>query len=503
VAVLALIGGGLLFTHVHTVAPYANVAAGVYIAHMIMGTIALSIGVARLLEDAVPKHRRTFATLFAVLMCVESVLLITYNEGLPWYVGYGRYNRWGPHGGTVAPYGAIRAELTFDNDSQMLDVYVLNRFKDESQSVPASQVELLVDQGYRETSTVLRSTDGGDDSSHFRAHVPWLKDVAYLSARMALPVNGSTKIGYFDPWVTPLIHPVPPNEVAQFQCPMHDGIVSEQAGVCPICGMQLVPIQFGPRLQLHDDQFGMRMSADDAGQLDRLLTFWPQQDGKLLRDLPIVHEHPLHLTIVSSNLAYFDHVHPVQQSDGSLQLKYHFPQAGNYLLFAEYTPIGQRNQVFRFPVVVDAAVDPPDAILSVSPATAKTLATNPEMTAELVTQPRTLTAGTHSMLLFHLSRQGQPVTDLEPYMGTLGHCAIISEDTGTFLHCHPEQLFPPTGDARGGPSIAFHAMFPKPGKYKVWGQFKRNGKVEIADFVVDVKESVLPPKVVNFILNDY
>ncbi len=506
VAVLALVGGGLLFTHVHTVAPYANVAAGVYIAHMVMGTIALSIGASRLLEDAVPKHRRTFATLFAVLMCVESILLITYNEGLPWYVGFGRYNRWGPHGGTVAPYGSIRAELTFDNDSQMLDVYVLNRFEDEAQAVPTSQVELLIDQGYHETSTVLRAADGDTPtSSHFRAHAPWLRDVAYLSARMALPVNGSNRIGYFDPWVTPMIHAVPPNEVAKFQCPMHDGIVSEQSGNCPICGMQLVPIQIGPRLQLHDNEFGMRMSADVAGTdvLDRRLTFWPQQNGQMLRDLPIVHEHPLHLTIVSSDLAYFDHVHPIPQSDGSLQLKYHFPQTGSFLLFAEYTPIGQRNQVFRFPVNVGDLKTAIDPILPVSDATAKTLATDPEMTAEMVPQPRTLTAGTHSMLLFHLSRQGQPVTDLEPYMGTLGHCAIISEDTQTFLHCHPEQLFPPRGDARGGPTVAFHAMFPKPGKYKVWGQFQRNGKVEIADFVVDVKESVLPPKVVNFILNDY
>src|SRR5206468_3615309 len=92
VAVVALIGGGMLFTHVHTVAPYANVAAGVYIAHMVMGVVALSIAAARLLQDALPRWKQTLATAFAVLMVAESVLLITYNEGLPWYIGYGRYN---------------------------------------------------------------------------------------------------------------------------------------------------------------------------------------------------------------------------------------------------------------------------------------------------------------------------------------------------------------------------------------------------------------------------
>ena len=54
----------------------------------------------------------------------------------------------------------------------------------------------------------------------------------------------------------------------------------------------------------------------------------------------------------------------------------------------------------------------------------------------------------------------------------------------------------------GGPVIAFHTLFPKPGRYKIWAQFKRGGKIVVADFVVDVRDSFLPPNVVNFILND-
>jgi hypothetical protein len=133
----------------------------------------------------------------------------------------------------------------------------------------------------------------------------------------------------------------------------------------------------------------------------------------------------------------------------------------------------------------------------------KTIDSHPGMTVEMIPQPRTLTAGTHSMLLFRLSDHGQPVIDLQPYMAAMGHCAILSEDTQSFLHCHPEQVYPTTADSRGGPDIAFHTTFPHPGKYKVWGQFKRDGKVIVADFVVDVKSPILPAKVVNFILNDY
>lgn len=517
IAIMALIGGSLLFTHVHTVAPYANVAAGVYIAHVVMGLTALSIGAARLLQDGLPQYRRALATAFAVLMCFESLQLITYNEGLPWYIGYGRYNRWGPHGGTVAPFaGNLRAELTFDNATQSLDVFTLDRFADRPRDVAAKYVDLLIGQGYREVAVQLTATAGS--KSHFTAAAPWLKDAPAFSARLRLPIGDTTRIGYFDPWVAPLIAAVPPNELAHYQCPMHEGIQSEKNGVCPVCGMTLVPIQYGVRQVLHDEPFGLDLATQKLfgptaatetpsptpDPLEQRLIFTPRRNGALIPRLPVVHEHPLHVTVVSLDLSYFDHVHPVPQPDGSLQLDYHFPQPGHYLIFGEYFPVGQRDQAFRFPITVgesELTTDLPQ--LQVTPAEVKPIEGHPEMTAELVCQPRTLTAGTHSMLLFRLADRGQPVIDLQPYMGAMGHCAILSEDTQTFLHCHPEQVYPTTPDSRGGPDIAFHTAFPRPGKYKIWGQFKRDGKVVVADFVVEVKSPILPAKMINFILNDY
>jgi hypothetical protein len=34
--------------------------------------------------------------------------------------------------------------------------------------------------------------------------------------------------------------------------------------------------------------------------------------------------------------------------------------------------------------------------------------------------------------------------------------------------------------------VSFMTSFPTPGKYKLWGQFNRNGKIVIADFWVNV-----------------
>jgi uncharacterized membrane protein len=503
IAIMALIGGGLLFTHVHTVAPYANVAAGVYIAHVVMGLTALSIGAARLLQDGLPRHRRALAVVFAVMMTLESILLITYNEGLPWYIGYGRYNRWGPHGGTIAPYGDLRAELNFDNQTQSLSVFMLDRFADQPRAIDAEPVTLLIGQGYQEISVPMQPAD--HSRTHFTASAPWLKDAPAFSARMLIPMGDHSKMGYFDPWVAPLIAAVPPNELARYQCPMHDGIRSEKPGVCPVCGMDLVPLIAGVRTVLHDEPYGLKLALSPGpNPLQQRLIFTPSKDGQLLHDLPIVHEHPLHVTVLSADLSFFDHVHPLPQADGTLQLDYHFPHSGSFTIFGEFMPRSERGQTFRLPISVaqpDPVPDPPT--LQPTPSSEIPIADPPGMTAELVCQPRILTAGTHSMLLFRLCDHGQPVIDLQPYMGAMGHCAIVSEDTESFLHCHPEQVYPTQANSRGGPDIAFHTAFPHPGKYKLWAQFKRNGQVVIADFVVDVKSPILPAKMVNFILNDY
>ena len=99
-------------------------------------------------------------------------------------------------------------------------------------------------------------------------------------------------------------------------------------------------------------------------------------------------------------------------------------------------------------------------------------------------------------------QNGRPVNDLRPFIGAMAHCVVISQDTQVFLHCHPEQLLSPTPDARAGPDIPFGTIFPKPGLYKIWGQFRRGNKMIVVDFVVPIKPSLLPPKVVRFLLDD-
>lgn len=95
-----------------------------------------------------------------------------------------------------------------------------------------------------------------------------------------------------------------------------------------------------------------------------------------------------------------------------------------------------------------------------------------------------LKAGKETMLVFKMQQaNGQPITDLQPYLGESGHLVIMKNSTPLtrtdYIHAHAVQH---------GTSEEIHFMtnFPKAGKYKMWGQFNRNGKIVTADFWVNV-----------------
>jgi len=201
-------------------------------------------------------------------------------------------------------------------------------------------------------------------------------------------------------------------------------------------------------------------------------------------------------------LSFFDHVHPVRQDDGSFTLDYKFPHDGKFLLFANIMPRGQRAQVFRLPVSVNenSRAEAQPVVLSVSPAPAREVG---PYHVEMIRQPRALVAEREAQLAFRLERDGKPVTDLTPYIGAMGHCVVISEDTQTYLHSHPQQFTSAlSSEAKGGPEVSFHTVFPTPGRYKVWGQFKRGDELIVADFVVNVEKPLMPRWLVNFLLFD-
>ena len=79
-----------------------------------------------------------------------------------------------------------------------------------------------------------------------------------------------------------------------------------------------------------------------------------------------------------------------------------------------------------------------------------------------------------------LDSMDEPVTDLQPYLGAMGHLVVISADGKRYVHAHPVE-----GKSANG-VVEFAAYFSQAGIYKGWGQFQRAGQICIVPFVVKV-----------------
>ena len=76
--------------------------------------------------------------------------------------------------------------------------------------------------------------------------------------------------------------------------------------------------------------------------------------GRPIQYLEKTHEQPIHLAVVSEDLADFAHIHPQLQPNGQWAVDYTFPHGGRFTLFADYTRPGEAPEVRHFDVNIAA-----------------------------------------------------------------------------------------------------------------------------------------------------
>ena len=192
----------------------------------------------------------------------------------------------------------------------------------------------------------------------------------------------------------------------------------------------------------------------------------------------------MHLVAVSEDLSQFQHLHPEVGPDGTWTVTTTFPETANYVLFDEFVYNGQQVLDRREFMVGEAS--PTSASLSPD-LSAKTEA---GLTASL-SAPETINAGEDTSFTLQVTRDGRPVTDLEPYLGAPAHVVIVSSDTRDFAHTHGEvngmESMDSPPPSAFGPDISVHHTFPRAGLYKIWFQFGYQGSVITVPYVVEVE----------------
>jgi hypothetical protein len=100
-----------------------------------------------------------------------------------------------------------------------------------------------------------------------------------------------------------------------------------------------------------------------------------------------------------------------------------------------------------------------------------------------VTLEGDLRAGADAKLRLSVTKDGRPVTDLEPYLGAYGHLVALREGDLAYLHVHPAGT-PGDGTTQAGPDVVFYAAVPSTGSYRLYLDFKHEGVVRTAAFAL-------------------
>ncbi|HLS78625.1 MAG TPA: hypothetical protein VK083_17740 [Nocardia sp.] len=198
--------------------------------------------------------------------------------------------------------------------------------------------------------------------------------------------------------------------------------------------------------------------------------------GEPLTRYTTSHDKDLHLILVRRDLTGFQHVHPTLGRDGAWTVPVDLARAGAYRVFADFVPEGGQNLTLGADLLVAGTSDPKPLP---PPATTATVG---EYT---VTLDGTVTAGAATTVTLSVARDGQPVTDLEPYLGAYGHLVALRAADLAYLHVHPEG-HPGDGETPAGPGITFTVTAPSPGDYRLYLDFKHRGEVRTAEFTVSV-----------------
>jgi hypothetical protein len=222
------------------------------------------------------------------------------------------------------------------------------------------------------------------------------------------------------------------------------------------------------------------------GEPEQLLFQVVGEDGRAVRDFEVEHQKRLHLIVVRNDLSGFQHLHPRMSADGSWSTPVTLREPGSYRVFADFKHQGQSQTLART-VTVEGAAEPRPL-----PAQAGHATTATGYTVHL---SEALGPG-GSVISFHVARDGQSV-ELQDYLAAKGHLVALREGDLAYVHTHPgggaggHGAHAGHGGAHAGHgatpgTVPFKAAFPSAGRYRLFFQFKHEGRVHTAAFTHQV-----------------
>ncbi|MEU9700001.1 hypothetical protein [Streptomyces sp. NPDC047981] len=224
-------------------------------------------------------------------------------------------------------------------------------------------------------------------------------------------------------------------------------------------------------LQVSDGGYTLDLETPTPAQGRSVLKFSVKDaGGKNVTAYTTEHGKELHFIVASRDLTVFRHLHPVRAADGTWSTPVDLPAAGGYKAFADFKPAakGAKGITLGADLAVPGAYAPRPLPAATPTAT---------VDGYEVALGGTLVPGRAGELKLTVSKDGKPVTDLEPYLGAYGHLVALRDGDLAYLHVHPNEGGP-------GPVVSFTATAPSAGSYRLFLDFQHGGKVRTAAFTV-------------------
>ena len=242
-----------------------------------------------------------------------------------------------------------------------------------------------------------------------------------------------------------------------------------------------------------------------------------------LNELALIEDHGklVHLFLISSDgRSAFAHLHPTTVDSVTFTSALPNVPAGIYAVFADVVHASGLTQTLTSTLSIpntsrlanSAAADSDDSWAlgrsrSDSAASDPRRSTLEDGTALTWSRPATrpLVAGEEADLSFVAVPPRGDTASLEPFLGMAGHAVVVRDDGKVFIHLHPLGTISVAAQARltpsspgsmshamsaaavAGDSLYFPYAFPQPGRYTVWVQVKRHGRVMTGSFPADVR----------------
>ena len=217
---------------------------------------------------------------------------------------------------------------------------------------------------------------------------------------------------------------------------------------------------------------GLRLAIDDPelrrGRTETVRFRVVEESGETVRDFDVEHTKRMHVIVARRDLGTFQHLHPEQSGDGSWSLPLTLDEAGSYRFYADFSHEEEKTTLAS-DLRVDGAAD-----LQPLPAAATTARS--DLGYDVSLDAGDVRPEEEAELRFTIRRNGRRIVP-EEYLGAGGHLVALREGDMAFLHVHPT-------DDRGP---AFGATFPTAGKYRLFLQFKHDGRIHTVAYTQEVK----------------